>query len=627
MCGLVGCFKYKTGTSVSQDELGVMLARLVHRGPNGEGFFCEGAIGLGHRRLSIIDTQERSNQPMHTEDGDWVIAYNGELYNYIELKELLEAKGVTFTTCSDTEVVLKAFQTWGVDAFKQFNGMFAFALWQKSTQTLTLARDRLGIKPLYIRETDEGVLFGSEIKSLLALPQVSASLNVTQVDGYLSGGYAVGSETLFEGIDRVLPGQYMQFSGQECHKAFYWDIMYKESRDVGETAYITGTQTLVKDAVELRLRSDVPLGVFLSGGVDSSAIVATMHDLGVSPIHTFSVSWDEGPEFDESEHINAIVEKFGTTHHHYVMTDEDFIQCLPEYIRHMDEPVTEAAGVSLYFLSQKAKEHVTVVLSGEGADEVFGGYGIYAYTALMELYRIIPKPLRFLINPFLKKRSEKMAAYVDWASLPLEERYFGVNSMPLSLTRSLYSDRLKECLSDHSVVKRFHPYYIETQKQPLQRKLQYVDLKSWLVDDLLIKADRMTMAHGLELRVPFLDHRLLDFSATIPSHYRLKKGRTKYLLKRSFEEAIPDSILNRQKQGFPTPIARLMRGALAEDVKAKVTSASFQGLGLFQADLVAKELETFLTQPDYDHRLIWKLYVLALWQEAFEVVPNKIGRV
>ncbi|MBL4868558.1 MAG: asparagine synthase (glutamine-hydrolyzing), partial [Pseudomonadales bacterium] len=523
MCGIVGIYRYKTGAEVNQQEIESMCSVIEYRGPDGSGEYIDGALGFGHRRLTIIDTSERSNQPMVSADYNVVICYNGEVYNYVEMKNELLKEGVEFNTTSDTEVLMQMYRKHGLDSLQPLNGMYAYAIWDKEQNQLLLVRDRIGIKPLYYTITDDGIAFGSEIKSLLKVDGVKPEVNRRIVDSYMSVGYCPTSDTIFKNIFKLPPAHYLLIKNGEVCIEQYWDMEFDKYEDKGEKYYVEKSRELLEDAVRLQLRSDVPLGVFLSGGIDSSAVVAMMHKLGVKDIKTFSVAWNYGKDFNETQYARQVSEKFGTDHHEYFMSADDFRAFLPDYIRHMDEPVTEAAALSLYYIAKQTKPHVTVVLSGEGADEVFGGYPIYKYMQVVDHYKKVPSILRKLIfNPLLRKFGNKWAKYADLSEVELEASYSGVSFYDEKQKKRLYTDEFKSECEQYTIFDALAPYYNYTRDEDLQTKMQYVDVKSWLVDDLLIKADRMSMAASLELRVPFLDHRFLEFVAKMPSKYRIK---------------------------------------------------------------------------------------------------------
>ena len=617
MCGLVGIYRYKTRRAVRPDEIEGMSDLIAYRGPDGAGLHVDGDFGMGHRRLSIIDTSERASQPMYSEDRSWSIAYNGEVYNYLELQADLSAQGANFVTTSDTEVLLTALRHWGLDALPMLNGMYAFALWHQPTRTLTLARDRLGIKPLYYTIGQNGIAFASEIKCLLALPEHRVQPNQRLLDAYMGVGYCPGEETFFKGVYRLPPGHYLQVRDGIVTIAAYWNFALDDSEDLGADAYIDQARRLLSESVRVQLRSDVPVGVLLSGGVDSSAVVAVMRQQRSAPIHTFSVAWDYGPDYDEGRYAREVAGMFHTVHHEYRMTADDFTAFLPRYVWHMDEPVQEAAGIALYYLSALAREHVTVVLSGEGADEVFGGYPVYRYMLLLERYKALPKYIRNTLGLVLSRCGRSWAKHLALSQLALEQRYFGVSSHDMSRIRPLYTPATLEAIGGSSIAQLVAPYYGELNTCDPQMRMQYLDIKSWLVDDLLIKADRMSMAASLELRVPFLDHRFMQFAACMPSKYRIRGRETKSLFKQAMTSLLPQHIVYRRKQGFPTPIGRLLRGPLQIYLRSMLLSDRCHDRGLFRPEAVQQLIDDHAQGKADHHKTLWRLLILEIWHRLF----------
>jgi len=618
MCGIAGIYRYKTGAGVSQQEIESMCTVITYRGPDGSGEYIDGALGLGHRRLTIIDTSERSSQPMVSSDGEVVICYNGEVYNYVEMKSKLEEEGVEFSTTSDTEVLMQMYRKHGLESLQYLNGMYAYAIWDKEKDQLLLVRDRIGIKPLFYTITDDGIIFGSELKSLLTVNGIKAEVNRRIIDSYMSVGYCPTNETIFKNIFKLPPAHYLLVkNGKVCIEQ-YWDLEFDKVQDKGEKYYIKKTQELLEDAVKLQLRSDVPLGVFLSGGIDSSAVVAMMYKLGVKDIKTFSVAWKYGDAFNETKYARQISEKFGTDHHEYYMCAEDFINFLPDYIKHMDEPVTEAAAISLYYIAKKTKPHATVVLSGEGADEVFGGYPIYKYMQVVDYYKKVPAIIRkILLNPLLRMLGSKWAKYADLSEVDIEDSYSGVSFYETKQKQKLYTEEFKEECSAYTISDALSPYYQYTKDKDLQTRMQYVDVKSWLVDDLLVKADRMSMAASLELRVPFLDHRFLELVAKMPSKYRIKRYVNKYIIKKAMEPFLPNEILYRKKLGFPTPLAIMFQGEMREYVGGILDSKQFHDRGYFKVDEVRRLMSDHSEGKADHHRVLWQMLVLELWHREF----------
>ena len=618
MCGIVGIYNYKSNKKVSTTALESMSEAIAYRGPDGHGYYYDHKLAFGHRRLTIIDTSERANQPMSSADESHIICYNGEVYNYLEIKNQLVKDGVNFKTTSDTEVILELFQKEGVDSLKRLNGMFAFAIWNKQTSQLVLARDRLGIKPLFYALTKNGIVFASEIKSILQLPEIKRDVNLSLIDSYMSLGYCPTEETLFSGIYKLPPGHFLTIENGQVQIKRYWDMHFDKTEDRGEDYYLERTRNLFEESVKLQLRSDVPLGVFLSGGIDSSAVVAMMRKLGVNDIKTFSIAWDYGKNFDETQYSRSVASLFNTDHHEYYMRPHDFKSLLPDYIRHMDEPVTEAAAISLFYLAKKTKPQVTVVLSGEGADEVFGGYPIYKYLQLVDRYKKTPAPVRqYLLNPLLKKLGGKWKKYVDLSEKAIEKSYAGVSFYDEQQKNKLYTETFARQASQSNSWQKIAQYYQPTKGHDLQTKMQYLDINTWLVDDLLIKADRMSMAASLELRVPFLDHRFLEFAASMPSKYRLKHNQNKYILKKAMQSFLPKKILYRKKQGFPTPLAVMFQGELFDYVKSTLDSEQAHQRNYFKPDVVRRLLSEHKNTKRDHHRVLWQLLVLELWHREY----------
>lgn len=619
MCGIAGIYRYKTGKPVQESEIAAMAQVIPYRGPDAQGEYCQGPLALAHRRLSIIDTSSRSSQPMSSHDGRFTIVFNGEVYNYLELREELLEKGHTFRTQSDTEVILEMYRAHGLGCLDYLNGMFAFAIWDPAEERLLLARDRVGIKPLYYRLDPDGIVFASEIKSLLAVSATRPEPDPEVLDGYLSLGYVPDDRTMFRGIMKLTPGALLEIRRGELNRRVYWDIdLNEEVPDLGEQYYVERTRELFRDAVRLQLRSDVPLGVFLSGGLDSSAVVAMMAELGAPRIDTFSVAWRLGGSFDETPYAREVAARFNTNHYEYFIEPKDFLDFIDSYIWHMDEPVTEAAGISLYYIAKLAKEQVTVILSGEGSDEVFGGYPIYRYMDILERYRRVPRLLRQrCLNPLLGLLGEKFRKYAALSELELERRYLGVSFYDEALKDSLYSRDGYRLSRGHSVYDQLAPYYAKTAGLDPQRRMQYLDLKTWLVNDLLIKADRMSMAPSLELRVPFLDHRLIELGAAIPARYRLKNGTCKYVIKKAMEPYLPKGIVHRRKMGFPTPLSLLFQGELKGYARELLTSRRFLDRGYFDPEAIGRLWQDHESGRRDVHRVLWQLIVLEVWHRRF----------
>lgn len=617
MCGIAGIYNFRSGRPVAPSELRAMGACLAHRGPDDEGYFEEGPLGLVHKRLTILDTSRRGRQPMFTEDRQLAITFNGEVYNFLELRAELEARGHTFHTQTDTEVILRLYQIEGEAMLEKLNGMFAFAIWDRRTKTLFIARDRLGIKPLYYTVGDEGVVFASEIKALLAVAKEKPKVNLEMLDAYMSVGYVPTERTLFQGIEKLPPGWCMRVDRDGVHRREYWDLAF-ETAEMSEEEHVRRSLDLLRDSVRLQLRSDVPLGVFLSGGVDSSAVVALMHGMGIQDIRTFTVAYDFGPEYDETRYARMVAEKFRTRHREVFVTPQEFKDFIPSLIWHMDEPVTESAAISLFFVSKLAREDVVVVLSGEGSDEVFGGYPIYKYMQTLERYRLLPAALRqSVLNPVLNRLGGKWNKYTEISNRPLPERYTGVSFYETPVKESLYRPEIRNLFNGSAMPGLVRRYYEKTEGLDPLLRMMYLDVKSWLPDDLLIKADKMTMATSVELRVPFLDHRVVELGASIPPRLRIKGWETKHILKKAMEPYLPKEILYRSKMGFPTPLAMMFKGPLSGYVAAVLESDRSLDRGYFRPEMVRSMVRQHAAGEQDHHRVLWQLLVLEEWHRKF----------
>jgi len=624
MCGILGITSFDQ--SINQNRFEDMRDTMSYRGPDDKGIWLnnDNTIALGHLRLSILDPTPAGHQPRVEKNHNCVISYNGEVYNYIEIRTELEAKGYTFETGTDTEVVLKAYCEYGHECLQHFNGMFAIAIWDQDKQELFLARDRLGIKPVYYYQSDDEFIFASETKAILAGLAKKPELNIQLIDSYMSFGYIPGENTLHQGIKRLMPGHYAVLKGNELSISQYWDLKFdnqnQKEQDKGFDYYVNESKKLLDSAIDLRLRSDVPLGIFLSGGIDSSAVVGLLAERVEEPLKTFSIGYDFGKNFDETPYAQIVADKFKTDHHEIKITPAQFKEFIPEYISLMDEPVTEAAAISLFFVSKLAKEKVTVALSGEGSDEIFAGYDLYQYMSVLDRYRSVVGQsgsdfFAGISNKFLGE-SHKVSKYLTMATEPIEKRYKGMSTYPDYQKEALYRPEFNEALKEKSQVT--YQGYIEglfskTKNEDTLSKMLYFDTKTWLVDDLLIKADRMSMAASLELRVPFLDYRLVEFAATIPSKHKIKKGEGKYPLKKMMEGILPNDIIYRKKMGFPTPLKLMFQNELRSYAENLLLSADTKLHQFFKKTRIQQLIDEHNNDKFDHHKTLWQLVVLEEW--------------
>jgi len=618
MCGICGIINFDHDHHVEENILLKMRDVMIHRGPDDAGLYLKENVGLGHRRLSIIDLAG-GRQPMSNEDGSVWISYNGEIYNYIELKERLLSSGHIFKTNSDTEVIIHAYEEFGESCLDHLRGMFAFAIWDENKRRLFAARDRLGIKPFYYTVSDGSLIFASEIKSILVNEQVERKVDEKALYYYLNVRYVPGPLTMFAGIYKLQPGHYLISNGSSISIKNYWDLKDCTAFDIDPAKNNESTfYDLIRDCVRMRLMSEVPLGVFLSGGIDSSLVVALMSEISNNQIKTFSVGYKDDYGVNEFDYAAIVAEKFNTEHHEFPISSQDFHDFLPKLVWHMDEPVSDPAAIPLFYLSQYAKDYVTVVLSGEGADEIMAGYYIYKKMLTIEKFRKLPGLvrdkiiLRLLSSIF---RNGKLAKYVEFAKIPLELRYKGVSrAFEKKDLENLYKEKpnLDESLDDH-----YRAYFEKVQNGNLLNKMLYVDTKTWLPDDLLMKADKMTMAASQELRVPFLDHKLAEFAYRLPQSEKLNGNVTKYLLRKIASNILPEAIINREKKGFPIPISQWFKGDLFDLSREVLLDSSSVSKEYFDHAYIARLIDGHKNDKFNNSEKIWNLIVFEYWYDNY----------
>lgn len=584
-----------------------------HRGPNDSGFWTENRIGLGFRRLSIIDIAE-GHQPLCNEDESVWIIFNGEIYNYKSLRSMLQDRGHVFRTNSDTEVIVHLYEEFGEECVKHLRGMFGFAIWDRRKKQLFAARDHFGIKPFYYQYNDRQLLFGSEIKSLVASGSVSPSIRTESLMNYLTFQYVPEPNTMFEGIQKLPPAHYIKasFDGEmSIHR--YWDPMFEPvDRPFGE--YVEQIRETLKDSVVHHMVSDVERGCFLSSGIDSTAIAAHMRQ--IEPIRTFSVGF-EGPN-NETLIAAETAKALGTEHYSKIITREDFFNTLPKAVWHQDEPVADPSAIALYHVAQLAREHVTVTLSGEGADELFGGYRIYREPLSLAPLESLPLSVRRMLHRMVKMLPAGMKGrnYLLRGTTPLEERFLGNAKI---FTEDMKAEVLRV---DSEMFKRYQnpfqiaaQYYDKTKHQDPVTRMQYIDMNLWMPGDILMKADKMTMAHSLELRVPLLDKELFEVARRIPTKYRIAEGTTKHIFRKAMEGIVPDFILNRPKLGFPVPLRDWLKGPTGSTMVEQIKASGIEDY--VRIDAVEKMAKLHQDgQGDYARRL-WTIYMFALWHATY----------
>ena len=618
MCGICGVYLWDSEKTVEPELLNQMNQQMLHRGPDAGAIFNRKNIGLGHRRLKIIDLNGGA-QPMLSEDEQIALVFNGEIYNYKALRQELIAKGYTFDSKSDTEVVLKAYMAWGTSFLERLRGMFGIAIYDFNKNRLVVARDRLGIKPIYYITTDIGIYFSSEIKPLRTASPETKGVNLGALDMYMTVGYVPGEDTAFNGIKKLEPGHLLVVENGKQNIQPYWELKNKEPDNKTFDETLLEFETLLKETVKLHLASDVPLGAFLSGGVDSSALVALMSEVSDEPVKTFSVGYKDEPEASELKYAAIVAKQFNTDHHEFFLEPTEFFNSLDMLLEFSEEPIVESAAVALYQLSLLAKEHVTVILSGEGGDEILSGYPLYQIMPkvdkLFNFLRLIPSGVNKSIGSIIN--NEKYSKYWDWMTTPLAQRYMGIsNDVTPSIKRKLYSENFLVETSKLSG-SYFQSAFENLESASDLQRMAYTDFKGWLPDDLLVKADKMTMAASLELRVPFLDHERVEYTFSLPDNFRINEGQGKYLLKKLLEKKLPKEIIYRKKQGFPVPISKWFRGELY----GKLSEILLDNVTISRGYFNKKYIERMLTRhkagtEDHSRRLL-TILILELWHRKY----------
>ncbi|MCX6011891.1 MAG: asparagine synthase (glutamine-hydrolyzing) [Chloroflexi bacterium] len=624
MCGICGKIFFNKENRIDESILKKMMDALYHRGPDDEGLYISGYVGLGHRRLSIIDLHT-GKQPISNEDKKIWIVFNGEIYNYQELKQDLLQKGHVFETATDTEVIVHSYEEYGEDFISKLRGMFAFAIWDEKERLLLIARDRVGIKPVYYYAGNGFLIFASELKAILQDPSVAINLNYPNIDRFLTYYYTPGAETLIKDIYKLEPGHYIIIKDGNIKITQYWDIQFscqKKQWKFQETK--AQLLELLQESVNLHMISDVPVGLLLSGGVDSTALLnlsmATKTDLS-----TFTIGF-AGEDFaDERVYARLAAEKFGTKHYEMTIKAEDFVEFLPKYIWHMEEPVCEPPAIALYYISKLAKEHVKVLISGEGGDEAFAGYQNYRNLIWLEYFKRILGPLNRSIGAVVDVLSDiplfrRFKKYAPLLSLPMEQYYYSRTSSPFKFFNRefdhLYAPEFKSYMEKNSSIKPTDTCFKNMIWKDNLNKMLYVDTKTWLPDDLLIKADKITMANSIELRVPLLDHKVLEFAASLPSEYKLKGITTKYILKEAFLDRVPPEIIKRKKTGFPVPYQKWFRKELRGYVDGVLLDPKTLNRGYFNKKTIEKTLKNDDSRSFYSKE-IFSLLTLELWHRTF----------
>ncbi|HTM11112.1 MAG TPA: asparagine synthase (glutamine-hydrolyzing) [Verrucomicrobiae bacterium] len=612
MCGIVGIMSLGDHP-VARQEIGHMCDAIVHRGPDDEGSYIAVGIGLGMRRLSIIDLAT-GHQPVRNEDGSVWVVFNGEIYNFKELRDDLEHRGHSFYTSTDTEVIAHLYEESGPRCVEKMRGMFTFAVWDETRKTLLLARDRLGVKPLYYTEAGGRLAFASELKSLLRLPEVERRINWASFDYLLSSQYTPATESLIEGVHKLEAGHILIAGpGRRPTVQRYWDVCFEPDYNHDEEYFVERLRELLLESVRLRLVSDVPLGAFLSGGIDSSSVVAMMTRLASAPVKTFSIGFKE-VRYNELAHARIVAERFGTEHHELVL-EPDALALMDELAWYLDEPLGDPSCIPTYMVSRLAADHVKVVLSGDGGDEIFAGYEKYLVEE-RERRHYIPAPARKALawTASLMPLGMKGRNLIYHYSLDGHARYLdSLVLFPNEDKQALLRREIREILT---LGCQNNGYGAFADKGHWLSSVQYLDIHSYLPLDILTKVDRMSMACSIEAREPLLDHKLVEFAATIPPELKLRQGDTKYIFKRALRGILPDTIINRPKQGFAVPLEDWFRGNLASFVRDLLLSSRSSQRGIFEPSYIEKLLRIHEQGRRRDIEL-WTLISFELWCRTF----------
>ncbi len=630
MCGIVGFVDLKNKKDVGREKIKKMADKLIHRGPDDEGFYVEEGVAFGARRLKIIDL-ETGHQPQSNEDNSIWITFNGEIYNFLELRKELEEKGHKFRTKSDTETIIHLYEEEGEKGFEKLRGMFAFGIWDKNKNKLILARDRIGKKPLYYTlPAPTTIVFASEIKGILEFEGIKRELDFNALDLYLSLEYIPSPLSIFKNIKKLMPGHYLIFDENGVKEKKYWELekiaFPSNLEEIKETL-----RALIKESVKLRLISDVPLGAFLSGGIDSSSIVAMMHELGTNPLMTFSIGFEE-KSYNELKHARRIAELFGTEHYEFILKP-DALELIWELVNYLDEPMSDFSIFPTYLVSKMARKHVTVILSGDGGDELFGGYEHYLAQkierALSKYFFKIPNYILTSLSSLLPPRDVKkgivnrIKRFSDGLNFPVELSHLRwMIYLDEERKKRLYSSEFLSYLDNKGSLFEKEPFLSIFQKAKsydrTNREL-YLDLKSYLVDDIMVKVDRMSMACSLETRAPLLDHKLVEFVFSLPGNLKVRGLTTKWIFKKTMEGILPYETIYRQKEGFSIPIKKWLREEFKGLMEKYLSEKRIKEAGLFNySEIERMKIEHSKGVENHSHRL-FALLLFEIWRDKYLV--------
>ncbi len=628
MCGICGIIDYRNNSIIEEKTINDMCGELRHRGPDDEGIYLKNgapSVGLGHRRLSIIDLSQAGHQPMTNEDRSIWLVFNGEIYNYRYLKDELKKRGHIFKSDSDTEVMVHLYEIYGEECIKHLRGMFAFAVWDEKKKTLLLGRDRVGKKPLLYCQSGNIFCFASEFSSILASGLIDKSINLKAVNHYMNFGYVPAPSTIYNGVFKLPPAHTLTLKDGNIRLKRYWDLDYSGKIKISEQEASEEVLRLLKDAVKVRLYSDVPLGAFLSGGIDSSAVVGLMSQVSDSKVKTFSVGFEES-DYSELKYARAIAERFGTEHHEFIVKP-NAIEILPMLVERYGEPYADSSCIPTYYVSRETKRFVTVALNGDGGDEAFGGYERYQAMMVSENLKKLPGYLKSIVSGLAdilpdsvnqKNTLRRLKRFFGSAELPMAERYLRwVGILGEIRPDDLYSEEFLKAVRPDGPLSVIEQYLTGSNRLDLLDSLLLTDTSTYLPDDLLVKVDIASMANSLEARSPFLDHELIEFAAKLPSEFKIRGFTKKYILRKAVKGLLPKENIHRRKMGFGVPVGQWFRGELKDFLRETVLSSASLKRGYFRPNAVKKFVEDHISgKKDYTFQL-WALLMLELWHKKF----------
>jgi asparagine synthase (glutamine-hydrolysing) len=602
-----------------------MCTAIKHRGPDDDGFYFNHSVGLGMRRLAIIDLKS-GQQPIHNRDRTAWIVFNGEIYNYRELRDKLEKLGHSFYTNSDTEAIVHAYDQYGADCPNHLRGMFAFAIWDERTGELFIARDRVGKKPLLYAQVNGQLIFGSEFSALLQHPDIPKDVDFEALNEYLSFMCVPAPRTAYQAIKKLEPGHSLRYRKGELKIERYWQPDFSKKLEISEPEAGERTIEILRDAVKVRLMSEVPLGAFLSGGVDSSAVVALMAEASSTPVKTFSIGFEE-QDFSELHHARRVAEHVGADHHEFIVR-ADALEVLPILVEHYGEPYADSSAIPTYYVARETRKHVTVALNGDGGDESFAGYERYAAMRLAERYHRIPAVLRESVvrqaiellpaSETKRSRIRDVKRFIQAASLPKVERYLRwVSVFDSEAKQDLFTENFARQTGGFSMASKLDPWFARANGSGIVDASLLTDIMTYLPNDLLVKVDIATMANSLEARSPFLDHHVMEFAASLPEKYKLRGLTTKYLLKQMLRKLLPAENLDRRKMGFGVPIGHWFRGQLQPFLRETLLAEASLNRGLFRPEAVKRMVELHTRGEREFSAQLWTLLMLELWFQRF----------